>query len=359
MKNLKLIELLFFGLFVQAPVLCFELKPTCKTFPQVADIVPNPVDSKNGFWVTHKTGELGFCAEASNSQVKIIHKFDVVTPSEMGLLSVAADKNFSKSGKFYIHRNITRKDKFITEVSEWAFENPKQLKAPKQLRVLFEIDQPYNNHNGGSLLLMPNGKLLLGLGDGGAANDPHEYSQNLNSYLGKILEIDLATTDRKENSRVQIFAYGLRNPWKMVAESPDSLIVADVGQNSFEEVARVRRGENHGWNIKEGFSCFRKNPKCGTLQSVDPIHTYGRDQGQSITGGVIVESGVYPVLGPGRHYFFGDFQSGTVWALSLNDPKKVVEVLKTKHAISTFGQLPNGRALIGSFYDGIIFELVP
>ena len=328
-----------------------SLKKVCQSLPQVTDIILSPDSSKIGFFVSHKTGELGFC-DSKKLEMNLVHKFDVVTSSEMGLLSVAFGQDFVTSRKFFIHRNIAKAKKTITQVSEWIFSDQNAaFTSPVLSRVIFEIDQPYSNHNGGPLLFLPNGKLLLGLGDGGAANDPHDFSQNPKSLLGKILEFDVSSPSPVPT----IFATGLRNPWKMTIESGETLLVADVGQNQFEEISRVRRGGNYGWNIKEGFSCFKKNSRCKEKKFEDPIHVYDHTQGQSITGGHVATSAEYKILA--NRYIFGDFESGRIWALKPTQPEDSIELLKADFSISTFGKTRDGKILVANFYTGEIFSI--
>ncbi len=329
----------------------FSLKKVCQSLPQITDIVSHPDPSNFGFFVSHKTGELGFC-DSKKLEMNLVHKFDVVTPSEMGLLSVAFSPDFLTSRKFFIHRNIAKAKKNISQISEWNFSIQKaSLISPLLNRIVFEIEQPYSNHNGGPLLFLPNGKLLLGLGDGGAANDPHDFSQNPNSLFGKILEFDVSASSPVPT----LFATGLRNPWKMTIESGETLLVADVGQNQFEEISRVKRGGNYGWNIKEGFSCFKKNPRCSEKKFEDPIFIYDHSKGQSITGGHVATSSEYKTLV--NRYVFGDFESGRLWALNPTQPQDFIEVLKTDFSISTFGKTRDGKILVANFYSGEIFSL--
>lgn len=329
-----------------------KLTPVCKTLPEITDIVIHPEVPSSGYFVTHKTGELGFCSTPKNeksARFNLIHKFDVVTPSEMGLLSIAFDREFKSNQKFFIHRNIQKNGKRISELSEWKFTTGRG--APSYQREIFTVEQPYSNHNGGKILVSSKGTLFLALGDGGSANDPHNYSQNSNSFLGKILELD----PKQPDPIPKIFASGLRNPWKITFENPNTLVVADVGQNAFEEISRASRGDNLGWNVKEGDSCFRSNKKCGDPSLRDPIFVYDHSRGQSITGGEISGPNSYRSLS--GNYFFGDFESGRIWAMNLNDPKATKEILDTDLAISTFGLNADSMILVGSFYSGEIFLL--
>jgi glucose/arabinose dehydrogenase len=343
----------FFGLILMAlasPAFSvpIKLKKVCTVTELPTHIEAVPFDSDSVF-ITSKEGQLSQCF-LKTGLVKKIHKFEVISPSEMGLLSLVFSPQFLKNGLFYIHRNVQKSVANITEVSEWKFSNQESLSSPHQERVIFETTQPYNNHNGGTLIFDKNEKLLLGLGDGGAAGDPHNHSQNPNSYLGKILEFDLLL---KPKPQPQIYALGLRNPWKMSWSLEQKLIVADVGQNKFEEINLVEKGKNYGWKVMEGKHCFSPKKNCISNNFEPPIFEYDHSWGQSVTGGFVATSSRYSKLK--NQYVFGDFETGRIWALRLDGDKSVQEIAKVDFSISTFGITKDGQILVANFYSGDIF----
>jgi len=235
---------------------------------------------------------------------------------------------------------------------------------------LLEIPQPYGNHNGGGLALGPKQTLFVGVGDGGAGGDPHHKAQDLSSYLGKILRLDVSRPNvasaakgnpfiRRSGARAEIWAYGLRNPWRIsVDPKSGELWVGDVGQDRLEEVDLVRKGENLGWKWREGDEDYQgrhalKGPIPTFIRSklVDPVATYSHEEGRSITGGHVYR---------GR-YIYADFVSGRVWALDRARAQKArkapAQLLgQLEMNVSSFARDHEGELYVLSF-DGGVYRL--
>ena len=251
---------------------------------------------------------------------------------EQGFLSIALAPDFSSSGRAYF--NLINKKGF-TEIWRYTFNPQKLSEARKPAELLLSFNQPYRNHNGGWLDFGPDGMLYIAVGDGGAANDPKNYAQNLDSYLGKILRIDVSGntgyTTPKDNpnlspSKPEIYAYGLRNPWRCYWQG-DQLIIADVGQSAHEEINVVSkaklRGANFGWRLREGLIATPKNKVGGERpsNSIQPVLTYPHQlqeplSGISITGGVTYSGSIASLKG---YYFFADYGVPKVWATKINE----------------------------------------
>jgi len=235
---------------------------------------------------------------------------------EEGLLGIAFHP---KDTRVYLYYTAASPKRGV--LSEFAFKNG-QLDATSE-RIMLEVRQPYPNHNGGALLFDKTGMLLLSLGDGGAANDPHGHGQNPQSLLGTVLRLDVEGRpyaipgDNPFASggpgRPEVWAWGLRNVWR-IGDDPltGELWAGDVGQNKWEEVNRLAGSRNYGWNIREGSACFRDR-KCTTTGLTEPVHVYGREEGVSITMGPVYRGTAFPSLVGSP--LFGDFGSGKVWAL--------------------------------------------
>ena len=226
-----------------------------------------------------------------------------------------------------------------------------------------EIGQPFSNHNGGHITFGPDGYLYVGLGDGGSGGDPRGHGQNLRTLLGTILRIDVSTLDVTgsyavppdnpfvgvEGARPEIWAYGLRNPWRFSFDrETGELWAGDVGQNKLEEIDIITPGGNYGWNIMEGSSCFRDN-RCDRDEFVPPVAEYGRDGGCSVTGGYVYRGSRLPALVGA--YLYGDFCTGKIWALRY-DGSRVTEnaqIADTDLQISSFAEGPDGEVYILSF----------
>ncbi|MGE3727200.1 MAG: sorbosone dehydrogenase family protein [Candidatus Sericytochromatia bacterium] len=291
----------------------------------------------------------------------------VVSGGEMGLLSLAFHPKYQSNGRFFL--NYTTGSALKTRISEWR-ANPKtrQVIAGSE-RILLEIAQPYRNHNGGQIAFGPDHKLYIGMGDGGSANDPQGHGQNRKSLLGKILRVDVdqgapyrIPSDnpflKQPNIRPEIWAYGLRNPWRFSFDRlTGELYAADVGQNRFEEIDLIQKGGNYGWKIREGFACFSPENNCPSGGLKAPLHVYDHSQGVSVTGGFVYRGSKYPALK--GIYFFADFGSGTIWGLKQSQAKKTwhQSLLNSGLQISSFGQDGQGELYLLDYSNGRVFQI--
>ncbi len=249
--------------------------------------------------------------------------------NEEGLLSIALDPEFAANGYVYAYytptvpRGVMRLSRFATrgEGAAFAFDAASEL-------VLFEVRQPYVNHNGGTVLFGPDGMLYLGIGDGGAANDPHGHGQNLGTHLSTIIRIDVRNVSPEQPYAIppdnpfldrggalpEIWAYGLRNPWRMSFDRETGLLWAgDVGQRRMEEVSVVEGGGNYGWNVMEGSRCFLPESGCDRSGLALPVWEYSHDEGCSITGGYVYRGEAIPALR--GWYLFSDYCTGRISAI--------------------------------------------
>jgi glucose/arabinose dehydrogenase len=303
--------------------------------------------------------------------------------NEEGLLGLAFHPKYKENGQFFVHYTA-KKPPHTTVISRFRVSKNDPNKAdPKSEEVLFTYTHPYWNHKGGNVVFGPDGYLYFGLGDGGAANDPHGNGQNLKTPLGKILRIDV---DRKANGKPyaipadnpfvgkegavgEIYAYGLRNPWGIAFDPVTKLFwVADVGQNIWEEIVLVEKGGNYGWSVREGFHAFdRRNDKPGPGRSpdqqnqlegpddakfIEPIWEYHHDaDGKSITGGSVYRGKKVPALA--GYYVYADYVSGKIWGLKYDEKaKKVV----ANRAIAGPAAFPNPPVMaIGTDEQGEIY----
>jgi glucose/arabinose dehydrogenase len=245
---------------------------------------------------------------------------------ERGLLGLAFPPGYAVSARFYVNYTDTAGD---TVVSRFAVGSDPNRADSASEEVLLTIDQPFANHNGGQLAFGPDGYLYVGMGDGGSGGDPNNNAQNPLSLLGKLLRIDVETGDAiyripagnpfaaTPGYRPEIWALGLRNPWRFAFDSrTGDLFIADVGQNSYEEVnvqpAASRGGENYGWRVMEGSHCFNPDP-CDPTGLVLPVVEYDHSLGCSISGGQVYRGARWPRLD--GVYLYGDYCSGRIWGL--------------------------------------------
>lgn len=305
---------------------------------------------------------------------RTLFSVEVHGESEMGLLGLAFHPRFAENGRFFIHYNPAG-PKLKSRIAEWYLD-PAHLGdgAAREVKALLEIDQPYGNHKGGQIQFGPDGMLYIGFGDGGSGGDPHGNAQRLDTLLGKMLRLDVdhATEGRAyaipadnphvgaKDARPEIWAHGLRNPWRFSFDGRGRLVVADVGQDKWEEVDIVSRGANLGWREREGRHCYA-SPACRREGLVEPVWEYGHDVGASVTGGYEYAGTRAPSL-RGK-WVCGDFVSRRLWALALpadaaiEAQAQATFVGQSELMVSTFGRAPDGEVYAIDFMSGNLYGL--
>lgn len=273
--------------------------------------------------------------------------------TEQGLLGIALDPD--DDTVVYLNRTDEDGD---TVISRWRREGDRLDTTSEE--ILLEVDQPHDNHNGGHLAFGPDGRLWIGLGDGGDAGDPEERAQNPDDLLGKLLRLDVDRPD----ATPEVWALGLRNPWRYAFDG-DRLWVADVGQKEIEEVNRldatVPAGQNLGWDLWEGSRPYENDDGRIPDGYVPPLAEYTHDDGCSVTGGIVVRDPSLPAL-DGR-YIYADYCSGRVWALPADaiagaEPEEITALLdEPLEDTVSFGTDGNGHPL-AVLRDGRILRLV-
>ncbi len=258
--------------------------------------------------------------------------------SEKGLLGMAFHPDFKNNGLFYLHYSAKSDDRITDHKGIIAVyrvsPNDPNLAIPETEKILMEIPQPESNHNGGQLAFGKDGYLYIGLGDGGGAGDKHGdrgNGQDLNTWLGKLLRIDVNAPKgykippdnpfvNMANCKPEIWAYGLRNPWRFSFDrATQKLFCADVGQNQYEEINIIRKGGNYGWRIMEGKHCYEPAQDCDQTALQLPVAEYDHREGISVIGGYVYRGLEFPSLH--GHYLFGDW-SGKLWYLKFNEDSR-------------------------------------
>ncbi len=292
--------------------------------------------------------------------------------SERGVLGLAFHPRFSENGYFFV--NYTKVSTGATVIARYQASPPSATSVDLATEsVVLEVDQPFSNHNGGGLAFGPDGYLYIGLGDGGSAGDPEGNGQDRSALLGKFLRIDVNSSSGGRNYgipsdnpfvgntsgfREEIWAYGLRNPWRFCFDAPTSRLWAgDVGQNAIEEIDLIEKGKNYGWNTMEGASCYEPSTGCIKKGKTLPITEYTHAVGQSVTGGCVYRGSAVPGLS--GLYLFGDFVAGRLWSLRYDPGKETVvrELLDTDLNISSFGRDEAGEMYLLSYGDGKVYRL--
>lgn len=313
-------------------------------------------------------------ASVKSSNVFLDIKNKIKSGGERGLLGLAFHPDFKNNGYFFV--NYTAGSPLKTVIARYKASMPTAESAdPSSEAVLFTFNQPYDNHNGGSIHFGKDGLLYIATGDGGSGGDPQNNAQNRKSHLGKILRVDVNATGKgnygipadnpyatagSDNFLPEIYAYGLRNPWRISFDMEnDRLFAGDVGQNEREEIDIITKGGNYGWRIKEGLDCYESSSNCNAAGLIEPIFDYSQSKGdRSITGGYVYRGKQVPSLA--GKYIYGDYVSGRIWALELDGDKRKSNTLlfENKGAISSFAQDLSGEVYYLNYGEGKIMKLV-
>ena len=292
--------------------------------------------------------------------------------NEEGLLGLVFDPDYQNNGHFYVYYSAANPRRSV--VSRFAVSQNDLYQAdPSSEFIIMEINQPFSNHNSGQLAFGLDGYLYIGLGDGGSGGDPDGHGQNQGTLLGSILRIDVSGVSEDKNylippdnpfvdvagAREEIWAFGLRNPWRFAFDEHTGLLwLGDVGQSSREEIDVVKKGLNYGWNIMEGNLCFSPSVNCDQTGLELPVVDYSHSEGCSVVGGDVYRNSEMPALLGA--YVYGDFCSGKIWGLRY-DGNSVTEhmlLVDSDLLIASFAQDLTGNLFILSRDDGI-FRLVP
>jgi glucose/arabinose dehydrogenase len=288
--------------------------------------------------------------------------------NEEGLLGFAFHPKFKENGQLFVYYTTASED-HTSFVSRFTLAKDAKTVDPESEEVIMKIPQPFWNHNGGTIAFGPDGFLYIGLGDGGSGNDPEGNGQNLRTLLGSILRIDVDSKSDgksygipKDNPFVdleividrrgktakampEIYAYGLRNIWRMSFDrETGKLWVGDVGQNLWEEINIIEKGGNYGWNIREAKHWFRPDGNDEkTDKLIDPVWEYNHSVGKSITGGGVYRGKEVPAL-VGK-YVYADYVTGLLWALEHDGTRTVANYTLTgdKLPVMSFGEDQNGE----------------
>lgn len=290
--------------------------------------------------------------------------------NEEGLLAMAFHPKFKENGYFYVNYNAGDARNRRSVLARFSLDKKdKGIADPASEKVIWDFQKPYGNHNGCCLLFDKDGMLLVSYGDGGAANDPHDYGQNLGVWFAKILRIDVDNEEngkpygipkdnpflKREGAKPEVWAYGLRNAWRMSWDG-DDLWVGDVGQNKWEWVVIAKKGGNYGWSLKEGTNFFKEGKPVDEI--TPPIVEYSHKEGQSITGGYVYRGAKQEKLK--GLYFYADYQSGRFWALRYAKGKLETngEVLeKPLWGIASFGVDADNELYVCTFNGGRIMRV--
>lgn len=358
-------------------------EPSAVNLTMVADgftrplLVTNAGDGSNRLFVVEQTGVIWVVENGVRLDAPFLDVSDLISPealnlsgySERGLLGLAFHPSYEENGQFYINYTDLSGN---TVIARYLVSDDPNVADSNSATTLLTQFQPYRNHNGGHMVFGPDGYLYIAFGDGGSGGDPQGYAQSLDTWLGKILRIDVDAGDPygvpednpfvgQQGAEPEIWAYGLRNPWRFSfdAETGD-LYIADVGQGEYEEVnfqpADSPGGENYGWKVFEATHPYSGNSLSGAVM---PVAEYNHSEGISVSGGYVYRGGQIPALQ--GIYFYGDFGSGTIWYLFPDDAgnwQSNVFMRNSGHNISSFG-VDEANELYVVDYNGAIYRFDP
>jgi putative heme-binding domain-containing protein len=322
--------------------------------------------------VEHETGTIWRFDKSTPEETKTVFaELGVYQKGTRGLLGMALHPRFTVNRKYYFAKHLVDNGKFASYIFEREATPDLTTDSGQPARQILRFDMSSANHYGGGFLFGPDGYMYVGMGDSGPQEDPHGNAQDTMHLLGKILRIDvdhfadgtpysIPRDNPFANSRdvrPEIWATGLREPWRFSFDPlAGDLWVGDVGQDRYEEVDIVRKGENYGWNVYEGFEPFSNRYRKPGVNYISPVFAYGRKFGVSVTGGYVYRgdphSSFYGV------YIFGDYQSRRIWGLTQKNRtlSKVREIGMAPERIVSFARDRQGELyLVG--YEGTIYRM--
>ncbi len=288
--------------------------------------------------------------------------------NEEGLLALRFSPDFQSDGRVYVY--YTRGSPQPSVLSRFqVVGGVMDADAPGDETVIITVPQFADNHNGGEIAFGPDGYLYLTLGDGGSFGDPQENSQNLSVLLGKVLRLNVTGqstytippanpfADGPGGNADEIYAYGLRNPWRGGFDSySGQLWLADVGQGAWEETDRIVSGANYGWDCYEGNAVYEP-AGCGPAGNFTfPRSVYSHSLGCSVTGGYVYRGPSMPELN--GWFIYGDYCTGRIWAVNTADGSAAVQLVDTDYNISSFGQLPDGEVVVLTFENAMFGDAI-
>jgi glucose/arabinose dehydrogenase len=333
-----------------------------------------PSGDNDRLFVVEKTGRIRIVRNGSVLPAPFLDlSAKVSNGSEQGLLGLAFHPGYAANGRFVVNYTDLSGD---TRVSVFRVSANADVADAASEQVILSVDQPYSNHNGGMVVFGPDGKLYVGMGDGGSGGDPQGNGQNKNALLGKLLRLDVSVTGQvsvpgdnpfvgQTGARPEVWSYGLRNPWRFSFDRETrDLYLADVGQNAHEEIdvstsaTQFGRGLNFGWNRMEGSACYSPSSGCDRSGLTLPVLDYGHSEGCSVTGGYVYRGAVQALRGL---YFYADYCEGWVrsfrWSGTAVSEERDWPALRPGGQVTSFGEDAGGELYVMTS-GGKVFRIV-
>ncbi len=344
-------------------------------FSQPVALLQAPGDPSQWYVVEQAGRVVVFDDDPAAREVRIfvdIRKRVDAGSGEAGLLGMAFHPDYRANGQVILsytagRRNLIGRRNLKSVIARFSADGARRTLDPASERVILTVDQPFRNHNGGQVSFGPDGFLYIGFGDGGAGGDPRGNGQNTDTLLGAMLRIDVDRGDpyaippdnpfAAGGGRPEIYAWGLRNPWRWSFDAATGdLWAGDVGQGEIEEIDIIVKGGNYGWNMREGTAPFRggARPSAGLIA---PVAEYSHAFGCSVTGGYVYRGDRIPALA--GTYVFGDYCSGRFWGLTPDGSggRTMAPLFDGHINLSSFGEAHDGR-LFAIDLEGGLFQIV-
>ncbi|HEY3518534.1 MAG TPA: PQQ-dependent sugar dehydrogenase, partial [Gammaproteobacteria bacterium] len=349
------------------------------TFDQPVAMLQAPGDDSRWF-VVQKGGTVRVFANTATPTASNFIALTVNSNSEGGLLGMAFHPQWSANRQVFL--SFTESVPMVSVIARYTISANGLTADPATRADIIKVNQPADNHNGGQIAFGSDTFLYFGLGDGGNGGDsPQMTGQDTTDLLGSFLRLDIDTAGAayeippdnpfagaptcpaahtvSANNCPEIYAWGFRNPWRWSFDSATGdLWAGDVGQGAREEIDRVQRGGNYGWNCREGLLAYNGCPTPST-NFIDPVHDYGRSLGTSVTGGYVYRGSAIPGLV--GSYLFSDYGSGIIWRLVPNGSGGFTseQMLDTSLGIASFGQGNDGELYVVDLNGGGLHKIVP
>jgi hypothetical protein len=333
-----------------------------------------PPGDNSRLFVVEKTGRIRVIKDGSLLPAPFLDlSAKISNGGEQGLLGLAFHPGYASNGRFVVNYTNPSGD---TRISVFRVSVNPDVADPASEQVILSVDQPFANHNGGMVGFGPDGKLYIGMGDGGSGGDPQGNGQNRNTLLAKLLRLEVSGTGQvsipadnpfvgQDGTRPEIWSYGLRNPWRFSFDrQSNDLYIADVGQNAHEEIdastasSQFGRGLNYGWNRMEGASCYSPSSGCNQSGLTLPVLDYDHSQGCSVTGGYVYRGAIASLKGL---YFYADYCSGWVRSFRLSGSQATERrdwpELRPGGQITSFGEDARGELYL-MISSGKVFRII-
>jgi len=360
-----------------------QLQPVASGFTSPVTVT-NAGDGSGRLFIVEQPGQIRILINGTVLPIPFLDISGLVSCcGEQGLLGLAFHPDYLNNGFFYVDYTDNAGDTVVARYS--VSKADPNVADPESAMTVLTQDQPFANHNGGQLVFGPDGYLYIALGDGGSGGDPQENGQSLQTWLGKILRVDINGDDfpgdpnrnyavppdnpfvGNPNALDEIWAYGVRNPWRCTFDRvTGDFFIADVGQGNWEEInfqpAASTGGENYGWDVLEGMHCFEDQPSGSCNQFLNggstlPVLEYSHSLGCSVTGGYRYRGQLYPQLN--GVYFYSDLCSGIIWGAIQDNGRWVSQdLLHSGLTVTTFGEDESGEVYVADYSRGTLYQLV-